>query len=221
LNRLRPPRRQTNKKIALDEGTCDVLAAILLGRPDIYGWHRSGIEGWDPRRRALDVGRTMAHFRGGRADPHADGNVWASACWTARERVAAAGHDRARFDRMLVRGLELSATDLDLDQPQREHLDQHADTHPHFNRDRQSNPADRIGPNPQSPPEFSDGVDVGVLRRRRHVSGLLAAMVAVDPGLAGPVLAGMAVHGIRLGASNARLREDARAAVGGVVVGGG
>ncbi|MBO0875110.1 MAG: hypothetical protein J2P19_17145 [Pseudonocardia sp.] len=107
LNRPRPPNRQTNKKIALDEGCCDLLAAILLGTHDIYRWHRAALPPWDRRRRALGRQWTMAHFRGGRSDPHADGTVWASACWSARESVVAAGYDPARFDRMLWRGLEL------------------------------------------------------------------------------------------------------------------
>jgi hypothetical protein len=109
LNRLRPRGRQTNKKIALDEGTCDLFTAVMLDNPDIYGWHRAAIPEWDRRRRALGSRWTMAHFQGGSGDPHADGTIWASACWSARERVAAAGYDRARFDRMLLRGLVLSS----------------------------------------------------------------------------------------------------------------
>jgi hypothetical protein len=107
LNRLRPPQRQTNKKIALDEGTADLIAALLLGTPDIYGWHRRAIPESDLRRRKLDRRWTMAHFRrGGDRDPHAAGTVWASACWSARQAVVAAGADAVRFDAMLLRGLE-------------------------------------------------------------------------------------------------------------------
>lgn len=109
LNGLRPLHAQTNKKVAVDEGSCDVFTAIMLGKPDIYGWHRAGIPEWDLRRRMLDPRWTMARFEGGSSDPHADGTIWASACWSARERVAAAGHDRSRFDRVFLRGLELSA----------------------------------------------------------------------------------------------------------------
>ncbi|MFE2595871.1 hypothetical protein ACFXCZ_05095 [Streptomyces sp. NPDC059396] len=112
LNRLRPPEQQTNLKIALDEGTADVLTAILLGTPDIYGWHRGAIAEWDPRRRKLQPRWTMAHFLGGRdQDPHADGTVWASACWSARERVIATGADAARFDAALLRGMESTGAD--------------------------------------------------------------------------------------------------------------
>ncbi len=109
LNRLRPVTQQTNKKIPLDEGTCDLLTAVMLDDPDIYGWHRSAIPSWNRRRRELNPRWTMALFVGGQSDPHTDGTIWASACWAAREQVASAGHDRARFDRMLLRGLELSA----------------------------------------------------------------------------------------------------------------
>jgi hypothetical protein len=109
LNRLRPVGEQVNMKIALDEGTSDAVTAILLGTPDIYGWHRRHIPVWDQRRRKLDAGWTMAYFRGGReSDPHADGTVWASACWSARQRVVAAGVDPVRFDAMLLRGLDLA-----------------------------------------------------------------------------------------------------------------
>ncbi|WP_169736788.1 hypothetical protein [Pseudonocardia spinosispora] len=174
LNGLRPAGQQTNKKIALDEGTCDVLTAIMLDKPDIYGWHRNTVPAWDRRRRALDPRWTMASFQGGRTDPHGDGTVWASACWTAREHVAAEGHDRDRFDRMLLRGLELSssaASGVRFGTPEAEQL----------------------------------------LKKRRHVAGLLAWMVEADPELTDPVLAGMAAHGIRLGASNVELRESAQA----------
>jgi hypothetical protein len=173
LNRLRPASEQTNKKIALDEGTSDLLTAIALNRPDIYRWHRSTIPTWDPRRRALGPRWTMANFRGGRTDPHADGTVWASACWTARERVAAAGADRAKFDRMLLIGLELSSA--------------------------------------ASEPRTYAGVDQQTLKQRRHVAHLLEAMLRADPELAEPVRSGMAAHGIRPGATNAQLREAARA----------
>jgi hypothetical protein len=48
---------------------------------------------------------------------------------------------------------------------------------------------------------------------------LLEAMLRADPGLRGPVLVGMAEHGIAPGSTNAELREAARAhllvAVGG------
>ena len=109
LNRLRPPRQQTNKKTAVDEGTADVITAILLGTPDIYGWHRCSIPQTEQRRRKLDPRWTMAHFQGGpHSDPHADGTVWASACWSARQRVTDISADPTRFDTLLLLGLELA-----------------------------------------------------------------------------------------------------------------
>jgi hypothetical protein len=112
LNRLRPPGQQTNKKIALDEGTADVITAILLDTADIYGWYRHSIPEHERRRRKLDPRWTMAHFQGGaHADPHADGTVWASACWSARQRVTDTGADPTRFDTLLLLGLELLGRD--------------------------------------------------------------------------------------------------------------
>jgi len=182
LNRLRPAHAQTNKKVAIDEGTSDLLTAILLNTADIYGWHRGSVPDWDLRRRQLDPRWTMAHFRGGRSDPHAGGTIWASAGWTARERVAEAGYDPARFDRMLLRGLSLSAAEAGVG----------------------LGVSARIGVQPDAE------VTEQTLRRRRHFGVLLEAMLRADPGLAGPVLAGMAEHGIAPGSTNAELREVAR-----------
>jgi hypothetical protein len=112
LNRLRPADQQTNRKRAVDEGTADVITAMLLGTPDIYGWHRHRVPQTDQRRRKLDPRWTMAYFQGGRhSDPHADGTIWASACWSARQRIADAGADPTRFDALLLRGLELAGRD--------------------------------------------------------------------------------------------------------------
>ena len=106
LNRLRPPEQQTNRRTAVEEGTCDYLAAAMLGHPDIYGWHRRQIPVTDPRRRCLSAPWTMADFRGGHdADPHTDGTIWASALWQARCRAAETGHPVAAVDAMLLRGL--------------------------------------------------------------------------------------------------------------------
>jgi hypothetical protein len=173
LNRLRSETGQTNKKVAVDEGTCDIFAAIMLATPDIYGWHRATIPEWDRRRRMLRPQWTMTGFQGSQGDPHADGTIWASACWSARERVAEAGHDRSRFDRMLLRGLELSW--------------------------RRSLAAQLSGP---------DGEEFRLaLKQRRYLSSVLEAMLAVDPELTDPVLAGMSAHGVRPGASNVDLRD--------------
>jgi hypothetical protein len=117
LNRLRPPFDQSNRKTAVEEGTCDYLAGALLGHPDIYGWHRGHLSVTDPRRRYLAAPWTMADFRGGhRSDPHADGSVWACALWAARARAEESGHPPESVDGVLLRGLRrLGAQDDDRD----------------------------------------------------------------------------------------------------------
>jgi hypothetical protein len=169
LNRLRHPAQQANRKIALDEGTADVISAILLGTPDIYAWHRGSIPEWDQRRRKLHPRWTMAHFWGGRdQDPHADGTVWASACWSAREQVIVTGADPARFDAALLHGMEMAGDDT------------------------------------RCLTEYT-------LRERLDFSRLLTAIMRADPQLAPTVLTAMAEHGVRPGASNAALKDAARA----------
>ena len=106
LNERRLPLAQANHKIPLDEGTADYLAAIMLGTPDIYGWHRGGTPPAAQARRRLDGAWTMAAFRGGHdTDPHLDGTVWAAALWSARRAVRASGGQAAEFDRLVAEGL--------------------------------------------------------------------------------------------------------------------
>lgn len=107
-------RDQDNRKSALDEGTADFLAAVLLGTPDIYGWHRAHVPRGGRWRRDLDAGWTMAAFTGGRdADPHADGQVWAGALWAARVAVQARTARSDVFDRLLLDALVLLGRDED------------------------------------------------------------------------------------------------------------
>jgi hypothetical protein len=106
-NGRRRPHAQTNRKIPLDEGTSDYIAAILMGTPDIYGWHRAGVPSYSARRRRLDAPRTMAHFVGGhRSDPHADGTIWSAALWAARCELERQGVVPERFDTVVLRSLE-------------------------------------------------------------------------------------------------------------------
>jgi hypothetical protein len=106
LNRLRPPSQQSNRRTAVEEGTCDYLAAVMIGHPDIYGWHRGQVPISDPRRRHLSSPWTMADFRGGHdADPHADGSIWACALWEARSRAGEAGLPGESVDMLLIGGL--------------------------------------------------------------------------------------------------------------------
>ncbi len=106
LNRRRPLQAQANRKVPLDEGTSDYLAGVLLGTPDIYGWHRAETPIFHQARRRLDVPWTMAAFRGSsRNDPHADGIVWAAALWSARAAVENSGARGEAFDTVLLHGL--------------------------------------------------------------------------------------------------------------------
>jgi hypothetical protein len=106
VNRQRPMHEQHNGKNALDEGTADFLAAVLLDSPDIYGWHRGHIPEWDPRRRRLDTRFTMAYLRpGSGGQAHANGCIWASALWSARGRVRADGCDGDQFTAVVLRAL--------------------------------------------------------------------------------------------------------------------
>lgn len=107
LNALLPPDRQTNRKVSLDEGSCDFISAALLDCPDLFGWHRAQVPEWQMNRRCLSNRWTMAHFHGGRRrDPHADGSIWASALWSARLAVARAGYPARRFDALFLRALD-------------------------------------------------------------------------------------------------------------------
>lgn len=172
LNRLRKPQSQTNRKTAVDEGTSDYLTAVLLGTPDIYGWHRAELAEDDQRRRQLHPRWTMAAFRGGHtADPHADGTVFASALWSARMAVAAADDDPQVFDRLLVVAL------------------------------------DEIGSDPAALCEED-------LRSRRQFARMLELLLTAPVAGADPIRVAVqdafARHGIRVGRSNAQLRDDCR-----------
>jgi hypothetical protein len=106
LNRLRPVDSQANHKIPLDEGTCDYLTGVLLGRPDIFGWHRARVPTSSMLRRRLDASSTMAAFRGGSdVDPHVDGTVWATALWATRTAVVHDGYPPETFDALVLDGL--------------------------------------------------------------------------------------------------------------------
>jgi hypothetical protein len=106
LNSGRPPGSQANRKVALDEGTCDYLAAVLLETPDIFGWHRHRVPATSLQRRRLDGPWTMAAYGGRRTDdPHSDGAIWASALWAARSRLEQCGVAGEEFDRLVLRTL--------------------------------------------------------------------------------------------------------------------
>jgi hypothetical protein len=106
VNSGRPVGAQANRKVALDEGTSDYLAAILLETPDIFGWHRHRVPSASLQRRRLDGAWTMAAYGGLRSDdPHSDGTIWASALWAARGEVSRRGFAAEYFDALVLRAL--------------------------------------------------------------------------------------------------------------------
>lgn len=113
-NALRPPTRQNNRKVAIDEGTCDYLAATMLGTPHIWAWHlRHDDEFIHPR--SLISSKTMADYDASpRADSHANGTIWAAALWDLRIELGRAEADGARrTDLMVVQALLLIGQILD------------------------------------------------------------------------------------------------------------
>lgn len=107
LNRRRPPLSQGNRKIPLDEGTSDYIAAIMLEAPDIFGWQRPDLPLTSPQRRCLSAPWTMAHYRGGSGhDPHIEGTVWSSALWAVRSAIMRHGIPAERFDEIVIKALD-------------------------------------------------------------------------------------------------------------------
>lgn len=85
-NAERPADRQSNRKPALDEGSCDYWAAVMLEASHIWSWHRS-----PDHPRNLSSTKTMAAFDPSPdADPHANGTIWAAALWDLRARLGPA-----------------------------------------------------------------------------------------------------------------------------------
>jgi hypothetical protein len=107
-NALRHPTRQNNRKVAIDEGTCDYLVATMLGTPHIWAWHlRHDDEVIHPR--SLSSSKTMANYDAGpEADAHANGTIWAAALWDLRTQLGQSGADGVRCaDLMVVQALLL------------------------------------------------------------------------------------------------------------------
>lgn len=107
-NALRRPQRQNNRKIAMDEGTCDYLAATMLDTPHIWAWHRRHDE-QEIHPRSLSSPKTMDDYDSGSgADPHTNGTIWGAALWDVRSHVRATDPDGARkVDLLLVQALLL------------------------------------------------------------------------------------------------------------------
>jgi hypothetical protein len=108
-NASRPPDQQSNRKVALDEGTCDYWAATMLGTPHIWAWHlRHDEQVTHPR--SLSSSRTMADFDASpTADAHANGTIWGAALWDLRTRLGRTEPEGVRrTDLMLLKALLLT-----------------------------------------------------------------------------------------------------------------
>lgn len=101
-NALRPPHRQSNRKVAIDEGTADYWAAAMLGTPHIWAWHRRH-DDQEVHPRSLSSPTTMADYDSSpQADPHSNGTIWAAALWDLRTRLTALHAAGARLADLLV-----------------------------------------------------------------------------------------------------------------------
>lgn len=107
-NAGRPPDRQINVKTALDEGTCDYLAAAMMQTPHIWALHRRHDDEYR-HARSLSSAVGMSSFDAGPgADQHANGTIWAASLWDLRAHLAGDDPDAARdVDRMVILGLIL------------------------------------------------------------------------------------------------------------------
>lgn len=105
-NSLRPPDKQSNRKAAMDEGTCDYWAAVMLGTPHIWTWHRRH-DDQEIHPRSLASAKTMADYdSSANADPHSNGTIWAAALWDLRTRLKATEPDGAhRIDLLVLKAL--------------------------------------------------------------------------------------------------------------------
>ena len=101
-NALRPPNRQSNRKVAMDEGTCDYWAAAMLGTPHIWAWHRRH-DDQEVHPRSLTSPKTMTDYDSRReADPHLNGTIWAASLWDLRTRLDTTQPDGGRRTDLLV-----------------------------------------------------------------------------------------------------------------------
>lgn len=101
-NNLRPSDQQSNRKTAMDEGTCDYWAATMLGTPHIWILHRRH-DDHEIHVRSLTSHKTMADYdTGASADVHANGTIWGAALWDLRTHMAAKEPDGIRKSDLLV-----------------------------------------------------------------------------------------------------------------------
>ena len=110
-NGLRLLQQQSNRKVSMDEGTSDYWAAVMLGTPHIWAWHRRH-DDVSVHRRSLTSPITMADYdHSDEADPHVNGTIWAASLWAFRLGLQAAapeGTDAGRLaDRIVLQALVL------------------------------------------------------------------------------------------------------------------
>lgn len=108
VNALRPPGQQRNRKAAIDEGTSDYWAAVMLGTPHIWAWHRLH-DDQEIHPRSLASPKTIADYDSSpQANPHTNGTIWAAALWDLRTRLDASQPEGGRrADLLALRALLL------------------------------------------------------------------------------------------------------------------
>src|SRR6267378_1307469 len=107
-NNLRPSDQQSNRKTAMDEGTCDYWAASMLATPHIWILHRRH-DDREIHLRSLTSRKIMADYdTGPRGDVHANGTIWGAALWDLRTQMSATEPDGIRkTDLLLLKALLL------------------------------------------------------------------------------------------------------------------
>ena len=83
-NRYRPAEQQRNRKVCLDEGTCDYWTAAMLESPHIRAWYH-GTKSGAMHPRSLTSPKTMDDLDSRpEADPHRNGTIWGATLWDLR-----------------------------------------------------------------------------------------------------------------------------------------
>ena len=97
-----PSDQQSNRKTAMDEGTCDYWAATMLGTPHIWILHRRHDDD-EIHVRSLTSCKTMEDYDiGPQADVHTNGTIWGAALWDLRTQLAATEPNGIRKTDLLV-----------------------------------------------------------------------------------------------------------------------
>src|SRR5258706_317140 len=114
-NASKSPQSQDNRKMALDEGTCDYWTAAMLETPHIWAWHRRHDE-QEVHVRSLISRKTMDDFdTSPKANPHTNGTIWAAGLWDLRSELKRSEDDGARKCDLLVLKTLLSIGQIQAD----------------------------------------------------------------------------------------------------------